>query len=267
MEQNSQSRVLIVDDMRVNRLILSSLLASNGVQSDLAESGDECLALYRKKNYDLILLDHRMPEIDGVDTLLQLKEIFRKTGREVPVVCHTTEDARKNINLYKAAGFAAVLIKPIQPQQLSEILMTYLPEGKGAGTVKEDTNHAKFQEEIERLPAWTKAISSLDLALGIENCETADDYLDALAVFAASIADKANEIEAYLQSENYSMYTIKVHSLKSMARLIGAKELSDRAADLEFAGKHGDIAAIQAGTAKLLEDYRAYIEYLAPANE
>ena len=122
-------RVLIVDDMVVNRLILSELLESNGVASDLAESGKECIDLCRENTYDLILLDHRMPELDGIDTLLQLKRIFEAQGRVIPVVCHTTEDARNNTNLYKAAGFADVLFKPIQPKLLSEILMRYLPEG------------------------------------------------------------------------------------------------------------------------------------------
>ena len=129
METKSQSRVLIVDDMRVNRMILSSLLASHGVLADLAESGEECLTFCRENRYDLILLDHRMPGADGIDTLVQLKEIFKEQGREVPVVCHTVETGKENINLYKAAGFADVLIKPVQPQNLSELLTKYLPEG------------------------------------------------------------------------------------------------------------------------------------------
>lgn len=115
MEMNPQPCVLIVDDMRVNRTILSSLLASSGIASDLATSGRECLDLCRENDYDLILLDHRMPDMDGVDTLVLLKELFREKGQETPVICHTTEDARDNINLYKAAGFVEVLIKPIQP--------------------------------------------------------------------------------------------------------------------------------------------------------
>ena len=127
MEMNPQPCVLIVDDMRVNRTILSSLLASSGIASDLATSGRECLDLCRENDYDLILLDHRMPDMDGVDTLVLLKELFREKGKEVPVICHTTEDARDNINLYKAAGFVEVLIKPIQTQQLLDMLYTAEP--------------------------------------------------------------------------------------------------------------------------------------------
>ena len=115
-------RVLIVDDMAINRIILASLLASNGIDSDLAESGPECIRLCEERDYDLILLDHRMPDVDGVETLIRLKELFAARGKDVPVIAHTTEEARNNINLYKAAGFADVFFKPIQPQELSDIL-------------------------------------------------------------------------------------------------------------------------------------------------
>ena len=122
MEKES-SRVIIVDDMVINRMIISSLLAGNGIKADQAESGRECIELCKKNDYDLILLDHRMPEFDGVDTLVALKDIFKDKGRDVPVICHTTEEGRKNINLYKAAGFADVLIKPIDPKQLADVLI------------------------------------------------------------------------------------------------------------------------------------------------
>ena len=267
METKPQSRVLIVDDMRVNRMILSSLLASNGVLADLAESGEECLALCRENKYDLILLDHRMPGIDGVDTFVQLKEIFKEQGREVPVVCHTVEAAKDNINLYKAAGFAEVLIKPIQPQRLSEVLMTYLPEGSVEDRRKQDDEEVKLKEELAKLPGWLSGVPGLDLSFGMGNCETADDYMDALSVFAASVIEKADEIERLLREDDFSHYTLKVHSLKSMARLVGALGLSEAAAELEIAGKAGELDVVREKTPKLLSAYRAYAERLAPLDE
>ena len=186
MDLNQQLRVLIVDDMRVNRMILSSLLASNGIESNLATSGRECLDLCKENAYDLILLDHRMPDMDGVDTLLQLKEIFREKGRDVPVICHTTEDARDNINLYKAAGFADVLIKPIQPQHLLDMLVKHLPKGSIRVSEKAQEAQSKLDEELKELPEWTRHLPGIDLAVGVENCDTAEDYLDALAVFAST---------------------------------------------------------------------------------
>ncbi len=97
--------MLIVDDMRINRIVLASILATHGITSDQAESGMECIDLCRDNDYDLILLDHRMPELDGVDTLVRLKEIFKERGRDIPIICHTSEEGRSNVNLYKAAIF------------------------------------------------------------------------------------------------------------------------------------------------------------------
>ena len=89
-----RARILIVDDMPVNRTILSSILTTMGVICDLAQSGQECLDLCGKNIYDLILLDHRMPGMDGVETLTRLKEIFRQTGVETPVICHTAAEGK-----------------------------------------------------------------------------------------------------------------------------------------------------------------------------
>ena len=267
METKSQSRVLIVDDMRVNRMILSSLLASNGVLADLAESGEECLELCRQNKYDLILLDHRMPGIDGVDTFVQLKEIFKEQGREVPVVCHTVEAAKDNINLYKAAGFADVLLKPIQPQRLSEVLMEHLPEGSVQEQQRREDENARLKVELTKLPKWLSDVPELDISSGMENCETADDYMEVLSVFASSVTEKADEIERLLAEEDFSHYTLKVHSLKSMARLIGAVSLSEFAAEMEAAGKSSDFDAIREKTPKLLSAYRAYADHLTPLAE
>ena len=261
MDTKSQSRVLIVDDMRVNRMILSSLLVSNGVLADLAESGEECLELCRKNKYDLILLDHRMPGIDGVDTFVQLKEIFKEQGREVPVVCHTVEAAKDNINLYKAAGFADVLIKPIQPQRISEVLMEYLPGAK-VPEKREDEN-ALLKAELKKLPEWLPYVPELDVSLGMEYCETADDYMGVLSVFAASATEKADEIERLMKEEDYDHFTLKVHSLKTVAKIVGALSISAAAVKLEAAGKSGDIETIKEKTPELLVSYRSLADHLA----
>ena len=258
MNNEKHSRVLIVDDMIVNRQILSALLESNGVTSDMASSGKECIELCEKNSYDLILLDHRMPEPDGVDTLMQLKDIFEAQNRSVPVVCHTTEDGRNNINLYKAAGFADVLIKPIEPKRLSEILMRYLPEGTLADEEKK-IEEARINEEISKLPEWMKDIDGINLHSAIEHCETAEDYIAALRIFVDSIEKKSAEIERFVIEDNLKMYTLRVHSLKNMSRLVGAELLANISSDLENAGKQGDIDIISKYNHLLLDKYRAFL--------
>ncbi len=253
--KGSKARVLIVDDMLVNRTILSSMLSTMGIDCDLAESGQECLDKCARNSYDLILLDHRMPDMDGVDTLVQLKEMFRRSGAVTPVICHTADDGRNYINLYKAAGFADVLIKPADPGQLTLLLMTYLPDGGYELPVNEE-KEKYIEEELKALPDWLKALPKLDLRSGIEHCNCAADYLDALTIFAGSIRDKSDDIERFEKTENWPMYVLRVHSLKSVARLVGAVSIADSAADLEYAGRNEEYRLIHAGTASLIKEYR-----------
>ncbi len=254
---NYSAYVLVVDDMAINRSILSSMLASFNVRSDLAGSAAECLECCRKRTYDLILLDHRMPEVDGVDTLIHLKELFRRSGCETPIICHTAENARDNINLYKAAGFADVLLKPVDPEDLERILMTYLPENAADGIVT--VEHKKsIESQLAILPIWLKSVPKLDLKSGLEHCGDAEDYLTSLEVFVSSIREKANEIDEFCKAGNWSMYSLRTHSLKSTAGLVGARELADEAAKLEYLSRQGETYDLPALTKELLVHYRTF---------
>ena len=215
MERDT-ARVLIVDDMPINRIVLASHLANQGVLSDQVDNGRDCIELCKKKDYDLILMDHRMPDLDGVDTLVLLKDIFKENKREVPVICHTTEEGRNNINLYKAAGFADVLIKPLDPKELSDVLLTYLKnddnnESKDNENFIKEIEHKDRQQldeafimnELDILPIWLKSVPHLDLPKGISNCGSAEDYMDALYIFYSSIEEKSSEIKNYMENNKF----------------------------------------------------------------
>lgn len=284
--ENTKSRVLIVDDMRINRIVLASILATHGITSDQAENGIECINLCRENDYDLVLLDHRMPELDGVDTLVRLKEMFKERDREVPIICHTTEDGRSNVNLYKAAGFADVLIKPVDPRELFEAIKGYLKVEEDSSDRKDDTSYASIlseaeatgsegavdpgcdiKKEIENLPVWLKIIPQLDLSAGVTNCGDHEDYLDALYIFYSSVDEKAGELENFLEHEDWTMYTLRVHSLKSVARLVGAKKLGKTAAMLEAAAREENYDLIKRENGDFLKAYREFKNYLSPIEE
>ena len=261
MNENNNSnpaRVLLVDDMPVNNAIMSSILSTMGVSCDLAQSGQECLDMCRKTTYDLILLDHRMPGMDGVETLARLKDIFRQTGAETPVICHTADEGKSYISLYKAAGFADVLIKPVDPGKLMVMLMTYLP-GRDYSLPSDAEKNKHISKELSSLPSWLKSVPQLDLRSGIEHCDTAAAFMDTLTVFLQSISEKAANIEQFERDKNWPMYLLRIHSLKSVAKLIGANSISERAADLEYACEHHEYALIHALTPALVDEYRSLI--------
>ncbi len=122
-------------------------------------------------------------------------------------------------------------------------------------------------EEEVPLPDWLLSIEDIDISNGVANCGSNDSLMSVLSVFHKTAKSKSDEIEELFTAGDIENYTIKVHALKSSARIIGAAKLSDMAKDLEMAGKAGDTEAINAGTASLLKAYRDLDSRLAPLDE
>ncbi|MCR5302409.1 MAG: response regulator [Lachnospiraceae bacterium] len=135
-------------------------------------------------------------------------------------------------------------------------------------TANEDEKYAGAEDiKTDKIPAWLLDVSEIDTAGGIANCGSIASLLSVLSVFHSTAPSKADEIENLYEAGNTEDYTIKVHALKSSARVIGAGHLSDMARALEEAGKAGDTDKIERDTAELLEAYRSLNEKLAPLDE
>jgi|GEM_PF-464454 len=255
-----EAQILVVDDTPVNLTVVKGLLRQTKVQVETAESGRECLALSAQKHYDLIFLDHRMPEMDGMETLEKLKALPENPNRETPVISLTANAISGAREQYLAAGFKDYLTKPIDSAQLENLLIKYLPREKVHLSERET---ADFPVKEDSLPPWLRGTEGLDTKAGLGCCGTADAYLEALKVFAESIQPGAEMIEGYFRAEDWSNYTTKVHALKSTARIIGAEELSELAKRMEYAGNAGEVEKIRQETPGLLSLYRSYAEKLS----
>lgn len=119
-----QASILAVDDNHVNLKVLSGLLRSTQMQIDTASSGAQCLEMVQKKSYDMVLLDHLMPEMDGIETLRKM----RKLGVTVPVIALTANAIVGAKETYVQAGFQDYLSKPLNAYELEEMVRKYLPE-------------------------------------------------------------------------------------------------------------------------------------------
>ena len=119
-----QACILAVDDNSVNLKVLTGLLRSTQMQIDTASSGAQCLEMVRKKSYHLVLLDHLMPEMDGIETLRKMRE----TGLEVPVIALTANAIAGARETYIQAGFQDYLSKPLNAGDLEAMVRKYLPE-------------------------------------------------------------------------------------------------------------------------------------------
>ena len=254
------AKILVVDDTVMNLTVVKGLLKQTKIQIDTAESGFDTLKMVAAKHYDVIFLDHRMPKMDGIETLQEMKKLADNKCADTPVISLTANAISGAREQYIAAGFKDYLTKPINAVALENMLIKYLPPD--LVKIAEDTADETVDENAA-LPDWLKNVEGINPAAGVEHCGGADSYLDALKVFANAVNSGADEIQGYFDSADWKNYTTKVHALKSTARVIGAEELSDRAKRLEDAGNAGYVDEIQKDTPELLKLYRSYAEKLS----
>ena len=265
--------VLIIDDTVTNLDVFKNLLKRTKVQIDTGVSGEECLKMSAEKKYDIVFLDHMMPDKDGIETLHEMRDMPDNPNIKTPAVCLTANAISGAREKYLSEGFDDYLTKPIEADKLEEMLIRYIPEEKvilsgNAGKQTTAETYADEEPEEEKtLPDWLLNCKEVDTELGVINCGGVEGYLSVLTGFHSSINDMADEIENFYNNDDIKNYTIKVHALKSSARIIGAIELSEKARLLEEAGHEEYIDYIKAETAELLRHYRSYKEILSPIAE
>lgn len=125
-----KARIMVVDDMKLNLKVVAGLLKRTEVQVETVLSGEECLKLAKEKNYDLFLIDHMMPEMDGIELVEHLKEETYEINHNAPKIILTANAIAGAKEEYLAHGFVEYLTKPVESSKLEEALMTYLPDDK-----------------------------------------------------------------------------------------------------------------------------------------
>ena len=121
------ARILIVDDNKVNLVVAKGLIKETQIQVDSALSGAEALEKVKTNKYHIILLDHMMPMMDGMETLMRMKEQAENESRDAVVIALTANAISGSRERYIAAGFEDYLSKPINAQRYKEMIRRYLP--------------------------------------------------------------------------------------------------------------------------------------------
>ncbi len=239
------ARVLIVDDVKINLTVMKGLLKEINIKIDTASSGMMALKHLDKKKYDLVFLDHRMPEMDGVEVLRELRERKDSVNIDTPVIALTANAVAGARETYINEGFIDYLSKPVDSSKLEKMLIEYLPEDKvilpdnpnfAPTTMKSVNTNFLFDVDNPLKDVRFAEVSGVDLKEGLEHCVREEILIEAIQDFQANAVSKAEKIEDLLAAQDYNNYTIEVHSLKSSARLIGATKLSEGAAYLEECG-------------------------------
>ena len=249
--------ILVVDDNPMNLNVIRGLLKATRVYVTTASSGEECLEKIQFTDFHVVLLDHMMPGMDGLETIAHIRE----THPDLPVYALTANATAGGDEFYKSKGFNGYLAKPIDSAALEEAIMRHIPEDMMMKPTASEEN-----EELTDLPedmAWIREIDSINVKDGIRWSGGVGTYIHGLGDFYDTIDHNARVIETAYNDSDINLYTIKVHALKTSARIIGATELSVLAESLEEAGKNEDLAFIHENTDKLLSDYREYKDKLA----
>ena len=285
-----EAKILVVDDTKMNLTVIRGLLEPTMVKIKTAMSGMEAIELVKKEHFDMIFLDQRMPGLDGIETLAAMKALSEEGMGEagecnmssgVPVIALTANAISGARERFIKAGFDDYLTKPIDSKKLESTIQNMLPRDKviregdeeyeryisseAPAKVNEDQDYVSSDMDApndERLKRFAD-IEEISFKAGMENCMKEDILLEAVQDFYVASKTGADEIEGFFNDLDARNYTIKVHALKSSARLIGALELSDMAAHLEACGDEENWDEIHELTPKLLADYRLLSEKLS----
>ncbi len=164
-----KAAVLIVDDNDMNRIVCRKLLRSTRVQVDLAESGKECLEKTREKHYDAIFMDHEMPQMDGIETLHQLRQQLDGLNKDTPVIALTANAGSDRNAFYLEQGFSAYLSKPIQSSRLESLLLACLPSDLVEQSFVEGSSESlQVSETVSKRPFLITTDSISDLPEDIQ---------------------------------------------------------------------------------------------------
>lgn len=257
-----QARILFVDDNIMNLSVAKGLLKKTKIQIDTADSGMGCLELTRKNHYDLIFMDHLMPEMDGVETLRRIRREEGNLNQFTHIIALTANAIKGSEEYYLSEGFHAYLTKPIEGERLEEVLFQMLPDTYII-PAEESAEHVldRLQAENGGKPEESETITAQDCMKEIEimleeaHLHVEEGYHFAgnsmgqfhwmIHLFADSFSMKYPKLLELFETGKEEMYTIEVHALKSNAKGIGARQLYQLAWEHEQQSRAGNWNYVQ----------------------
>ena len=223
----AQARVLLVDDVELNRTVALAVLAEAGVQADVAVHGREALDKVLSTHYDLVLMDIQMPEMDGLTATRAIRTEARL--RDLPIIAMTAHAMEGDRERSLQAGMQDHLTKPINPDALFAALLRWITPRQGYSHTQAPVA-APRQEGDARIPP----LQGVDTALGLaQTLGRPDLYLRVLTDFTQEFGASAQAMQAAQAAHDWPLAQRLAHSLKSASATIGATALSRQAGQLE----------------------------------
>lgn len=234
-----EGQVLVVDDNAMNLTVFKALLKRTKLQVVTAESGKQSLEYVQKQKFHIIFMDHMMPEMDGIQTLHEIKRLAKRMdfpNKDTPVIALTANAVSGAKEMYLAEGFQEFLTKPVNAEYMEQIICKYLPKVL-VHTVKEtdsdletENGAGEYDKYLEQGVSVRNGLKHSKGDMGI--------YTELVRMFLRD-RNKIELLRQYLSVHNMEDYAIQVHALKGNARTLGADELADLAYEHERQSKAG----------------------------
>lgn len=264
-----EAKILAVDDLPVNLLVIANLLKETRIKIDTAGSGRECLDKCSQQKYDLILMDHMMPEMDGVLTFEKLHGDKSSPNFETPVIMLTANALAGMREQYMDVGFADYVSKPVRGAKLEEAIRRNLPESLIKPASPEIPAEA-VSTEPSGFADICGAVPELNVNAALQYCCGSAELLnDLLHDFTEN--DHFSDLKAAFEEKRWEDYRRHAHSLKSTSLMIGLTGLSERARASELALKGSCTEFAELNHDSLIEEYSALLgkikDYLKDKSE
>jgi signal transduction histidine kinase/DNA-binding response OmpR family regulator/HPt (histidine-containing phosphotransfer) domain-containing protein len=264
------ANILVVDDNMMNIHIMEGLLKPYQIKVTTANSGRQALEKIDDKSYDLVFMDHMMPEMDGVETLHKIREKSGNYYKKVPIVALTANAIAGAREMLLSKGFDDFLEKPVEISVLERVLKRNLPEKKICYIEenmeeKVEEKKAAMDYEYSNQNSYEDSgfkVGNLNTEKALLYCGGKKNYFNILGICVKSAESEQNKLQDAFEREDWKDYTIKIHALKSSMMTIGEENLSELAKRLESAGKQGDIDFIKNNHNSMIGKYRNVIEMI-----
>ena len=277
------AHILVVDDTKMNIIVIENLLKRTEIKIDTAMSGQESIELAGKNTYDLILMDQRMPGMDGSEAMKKIRSREDGKNAHTPVICLTADVVSGARDRYLELGFNDYLMKPVDGETLEKMICEYIDDSKIKPYSVDETQKDDHVEPLggenevsdagEEYSDAGREADKINMALNRIGVDTekgifysgSDEefYHIMLGEYADEAKNKTERINESKAHRNWKDYGIYVHSLKSSSRTIGAEKLADIAAELEAAAKKEDADTIEKHHEEMMEMYARLVEVIS----
>jgi len=251
-----KARVLIVDDAEINLKVASGLMQPYNMELITADSGPSAINKIRFQNIDLVFMDHMMPEMDGVEATRIIRSMNGEYYKKLPIIALTANAVNGAREMFKESDFNDFIAKPIELLALDRVLKKWIPADKIETLTSKDNTTDDLKNNSNNINKEKNILVSKGLTYTSGN---KDVYYEILEMFVQDGIEKIEQLNSYVENEDWKNYIIKVHALKSTSLTIGAVMLSEFAKKLELAGKSEDFGIIRKENKKLLKLYNEVI--------